>query len=967
MWEWHWKWTKKLWRSPFAPLLLILGLISGLLFPRSAGAEPIEPPNMLFLFADDMTYDVIAALGNDEIITPNLDALVGRSTTFTHAYNQGAYVAAVCRSSRDMLETGRFLWNAKDDVHQLEASRGLAPQVFADNGYETYFAGKWHLSASKAINIYDNVGTVRRAMPVDDPLGYNRPVEGQPDAWSASDPIFGGFWEGGTHWSEVLADEGIDFLRQAHVEPNPFYMQLSFNAPHDPRQAPQEYLDMYPLDSISVPENFLPENPYNELIGAGRDLRDERLAPFPRTDYAMKVHRQEYYAAITFMDAQIGRVLDELEASGQIDNTYVMFTADHGLAVGQHGFMGKQNMFEHSMRSALVMSGPTITPDRRMNNRIYYQDVMPTMFDLAGIATPAHWQFTSLLPLMRGERSENYDAIYGAYREHQRMIIDDDFKLILYPEADAALLFDLANDPLEMTNLIDDALHAERSYDLFAKLGALQVDAGDVLELAPTFAELANRGPVQEPFVAGGHTIPGPIEAEHFDYGGDGVAYYDTDAVNFGNSIRMDEGVDIWNPSAGVGHTVGKIVDGEWLEYTVDVSAAGEYDVGVVVGTGLSPGSIAVSINGVDAISGDVFPTGNWWSLQSQPLGSVSFDAGQHVMRFSMVSGGFNIDRFEFTATTPEATPTPMPMPTATPSPIGEPPPDLGYVDCALAHEAEGGALTGLMQAINDPTAAGGHYMAMPAGSGNRYALDPSNAGAYCIDVAESGLYSLEVRLIAPDKRSDSLWLQIDDEEAVVWHTGQAADWETKSAIVAGSRDLRLFHLGAGEHTLRLIAREDGTRVDSFELVLESPTPEPAVGSATCQGLIQEAENGVVSGLLTTASHSEASGGFMVGVLEGFGTSYTVNPNNAVEYCVDVPAAGVYELDLRVLAPTRTSDSIWVQIDEADPVVWHLRNHDGWITRTSKVTWSLAAGQHTVRLIAREDGTLIDRVEFRLT
>jgi len=93
-------------------------------------------------------------------------------------------------------------------------------------------------------------------------------------------------------------------------------MYIAFNAPHDPRQSPKEYVDMYPLDKISVPESFLPEYPYSEEIGSGRDLRDERLAPFPRTEYAVKKNIQEYYAIISHMDYQIGRILDELEKTG---------------------------------------------------------------------------------------------------------------------------------------------------------------------------------------------------------------------------------------------------------------------------------------------------------------------------------------------------------------------------------------------------------------------------------------------------------------------------------------------------------------------------------------------------------------------------------------------------------------------------------------------------------------------------
>ena len=161
-----------------------------------------------------------------------------------------------------------------------------------------------------------------------------------------------------------MANETISFLDQAAVSENPFFMYVAFNAPHDPRQSPREYVDMYPLENISVPENFLPEYPFRDEIGCGADLRDERLAPFPRTAYAVKVHRQEYYAIISHMDAQIKRILEHLEETGQAGNTYIFFTADHGLSVGHHGLMGKQNMFDHSMRPPLIVAGPHVPGGR---------------------------------------------------------------------------------------------------------------------------------------------------------------------------------------------------------------------------------------------------------------------------------------------------------------------------------------------------------------------------------------------------------------------------------------------------------------------------------------------------------------------------------------------------------------------------------------------------------------------------
>ena len=162
-----------------------------------------------------------------------------------------------------------------------------------------------------------------------------------------------------------MANETMGFLENASASENPFFMYIAFNAPHDPRQSPKEYVDMYPVDEIALPANFLPEYPYKDKMGCSKTLRDEMLAPFPRTEYAVKVNRQEYYAIITHMDAQIGRILKKLEETGQSDNTYIFFSADHGLSVGQHGLLGKQNMYEHSLRPPMIIVGPDIPEGKK--------------------------------------------------------------------------------------------------------------------------------------------------------------------------------------------------------------------------------------------------------------------------------------------------------------------------------------------------------------------------------------------------------------------------------------------------------------------------------------------------------------------------------------------------------------------------------------------------------------------------
>lgn len=237
-----------------------------------------------------------------------------------------------------------------------------------------------------------------------------------------------------------------------------------------------------------MPESFLPEYPVNEAMGVGRDLRDEFLAPFPRDENAVKIHRQEYYAITTHMDTQIGRILDALEKSGKADNTWIIFSSDHGLGVGHHGLFGKQNMYDHRLRVPFVVKGPDIRAGAKIASPIYLQDVMATALDLAG-ADKEGIEFQSLVPLLKGEDG-GLDAVYAAYTKTQRAVIDDGWKLILYPNAKTARLFNLTEDPQEIHDLAADPAMEGRKKALYAKFRELQTRYGDDLDLDAVFPGL---------------------------------------------------------------------------------------------------------------------------------------------------------------------------------------------------------------------------------------------------------------------------------------------------------------------------------------------------------------------------------------------------------------------------------------------------------------------------------------------
>ena len=470
----------------------VLLAILPLLMPAVAAESK---PNILFLFADDMTWKSVRALGKEDIDTPNLDRLAARGTAFTQAYNPGGWHGAICVASRTMLMTGKQLWSARDAEKRLNqdfvAKDLMWPQRMAAQGYRTCFAGKWHIEADHK-KVFSQIRTYHPGgMPKDAQHAYFRPVEGQPDPWDAADPKEGGFWAGGKHWSERMVDDFNAFA--ADADPQPWFMYLAFNAPHDPRQAPQEFLDRYPLSRVKVPGNFLPLYPHRKAMGAAKGLRDENLAPFPRTTFAVQTHRREYYAIVSHLDVQIGKILDALEKHEDGANTYIFFTADHGLACGDHGLMGKQNLYDASVRVPFLVAGPGVPAGKKIDAPVYLQDAMPTALKLAGAEVGDDIDFQDMRPHWEG-KGRPRDAAIGAYMDLQRMIEKDGKKLILYPKAKVARVFDLQADPEEMNDLAETPAGKALAIPLFQRLREIQRESGDPLDLADLFPDLAAKG-----------------------------------------------------------------------------------------------------------------------------------------------------------------------------------------------------------------------------------------------------------------------------------------------------------------------------------------------------------------------------------------------------------------------------------------------------------------------------------------
>jgi choline-sulfatase len=445
---------------------------------RSAGARP----NFLFLIADDLTYRAIGGLNNPEVQTPNLDRLMRRGCTFTHCFHQGSWSGAVCVPSRTMLNSGLTAFHAREGIDR----NPLWGETLGKAGYATHMVGKWHLSPANLKRSFQSTGPVSGGMFESGPEAYDRPKPG--NTWMPWDTSLKGQWLETAQWqpgakepikhsAEIWADHAAEYLA-GRAPGDPFFLYVGFNSPHDPRQAPKEFLDRYPADRIAVPPNYLPEHPFDE---GDHRVRDEKLAPWPRTREAVQVHRAEYYAHTTYMDAQIGRILDALDLSAHEANTFVIFTADHGLAVGQHGLMGKQNLYDHSIRMPLMIAGPGIRGGRRMDDFVYQHSLFATTCELAGMPVPGHVEFPSLKGLLHGKGKPPHEAVFSYYQQFQRAVRTRDHKLIVYPKAGVTQLFDIRRDPWEIENLAGKPEHAKTRKELLALLHRFQNDLGDEL------------------------------------------------------------------------------------------------------------------------------------------------------------------------------------------------------------------------------------------------------------------------------------------------------------------------------------------------------------------------------------------------------------------------------------------------------------------------------------------------------
>jgi arylsulfatase A-like enzyme len=444
-------------------------------FSAPAVSTRTRRPNIIMLVGDDHRHDAINALGDSVVQTPFLNRLAAGGTAFTQAHDMGGNFSAVCVPTRGCLMTGCNVYRALADQSGgvIAPERVTLGEHLRGAGYQTYCVGKWHNDlASLNRSFAGGEAIFRRGLNTDqyemrvhhyDPTG----VYGNNTVYHAK-----------KFSTDFLADTAVDFLHRRRGDDEPFFLYTAFTAPHDPRTPPKAFADLYRADQIPLPPNFAAQHPFDNGELA---VRDEGTAPMPRTPMRTRQEIAAYYGMISNLDAGVGRILAALEASGQAENTIVVYTADHGLALGQHGLMGKQNLYDHSVRVPLILHGPGIPAGRRSDALLYAWDLFPTLCDLAGIAAPGDLDARSLGPVLRGERSAHREYIQALYRDYQRMVKNDRWKLIEYAVGDQrhTQLFDVKHDPWEQHNLASAPEAAAELSNLRTRLQEWQLAVGD--------------------------------------------------------------------------------------------------------------------------------------------------------------------------------------------------------------------------------------------------------------------------------------------------------------------------------------------------------------------------------------------------------------------------------------------------------------------------------------------------------
>ena len=452
----------------------------------SIKARP-DTPNILWITTDQQRWNTINALGNPHVHTPNIDRLVREGVSFTHAFSQ----SPICTPSRGSFLTGMYpshIRASKNGTSHWAEAAPLITAILDDAGYDCGLAGKLHLSGAMA--------NLPEKRPIND--GYrvfwfcHSPYQGG----SSNDYISWhlergvdiialknklGYVPSDYHEATWTTNRTIDFIREDRGGSYPWLFSLNIYDPHNPYDPPAEYLERYDIESLPGPI-FKPSD--IEQKGVFNDVMFQSL-PTVYSDYDAKMELARYWAQIDHIDENIGRILQVLEETGQLDNTLIIFMSDHGDTVGDHGLRLKGcRFYEGLVRVPLIFWYPSmLKQDLQSNALVELVDVFPTIMEITGMPIPDNIHGKSLLPIMTGGkdhhhhrdyvRSEFYETIEPEAHHNYNfgtMIRTERYKLSVYHGHPAGgELFDLEKDPYEHENLWNNRRYQDVRFELLLK------------------------------------------------------------------------------------------------------------------------------------------------------------------------------------------------------------------------------------------------------------------------------------------------------------------------------------------------------------------------------------------------------------------------------------------------------------------------------------------------------------------
>ncbi|MDB4809969.1 sulfatase [bacterium] len=474
----------KIIRTRFIRFLLGVTLMVGSVAVTKSWAE--DQPNIVFLMSDDLNT-ALSGFAHPQCKTPELDKLADRGIRFENMHCQ----YPVCGASRASLMSGLYPYT-NGTMGNVGTLRGNMPnvltmsQLFRQNGYHVGRISKiYHMGIPGEIV----AGTAER----DDPHSWDEVVNikapeqnaaGKKTNWSpknnSSQNFTGVVAEGDDlmHADGMAANHAIDFLRR-HKD-KPFFLACGFVRPHVPLVAPKKYFDLYDRDTMVAP--VVPEDDLEDVPKIIRDYKRNSTS-YGVTPELHKGLLEAYYASISFMDAQVGRVLDELEKLGLANNTIVVFTSDHGYLLGHHHKFQKQHLFEEATRVPFIVSVPWMTNQhgKATTHITELIDLYPTLAELSGLTPPHSLQGNSMLPLLKNPKSDDWkkEVAFTISRNGGESIRTPQWRFTQWDYGKGGMeLYDLKKDPSEFNNLAQDSKYAGQLEKMRRELESTRRDAG---------------------------------------------------------------------------------------------------------------------------------------------------------------------------------------------------------------------------------------------------------------------------------------------------------------------------------------------------------------------------------------------------------------------------------------------------------------------------------------------------------